>query len=172
MECTKHYSPRDRTIRDSERNILADFSPASISEAFGIPSHQRMVTKKQEQAQRIYTSGINFCEEIINKRWLKKNRPHHSKIPKEIVWLDLQREYSDMVMMLSRIFGMPYSYRFESWMWYFVEQVMEEADIIDWARLISDNLNEQLMNLEHTRKFYMSSYVIYMLARRTHYDGL
>jgi hypothetical protein len=62
-----------------------------------------------------------------------------------------------MVMMLSRIFGKPYSYRFESWMWYFVEQVMEEGD---QARLISDNLNEQLMNLEHTRKFYMSSYVI------------
>ena len=49
---------------------------------------------------------------------------------------------------------------------------MEEGDIIDWAGLISDNLNEQLMNLEHTRKFYMSSYVIYMLARRTNYDGL
>ena len=58
-----------------------------------------------------------------------------------------------MVMMLSCIFGMPYSYRFESWMWYFVEQAMEEGDRIDWAGLISDNLNEQLMNLEHTRKF-------------------
>ena len=121
MECTQHYSPRDRTIRDSERNILADFSPASISEAFGIPSHPRMVTKIQEQALRIYTSGVHLCEEIINKRWLKKNRSHHSKIPKEIVWFDLQREYSDMVMILSRIFGMPHSYRFESWMWYLIE---------------------------------------------------
>ena len=54
----------------------------------------------------------------------------------------------------------------------FVEQVMKEGDKIDWVGLISDNLNEQLMNLEHTRKFYMSSYVIYMLARRTNYDGL
>ena len=82
VECTKHYSPRDRTIRDFEWNILVDFSPASISEAFGIPSHSRMVMKTQEQALRIYTSGINFCEEVINKRWLKKNRSHHSKIPK------------------------------------------------------------------------------------------
>ena len=49
---------------------------------------------------------------------------------------------------------------------------MEEGDRIDWVGLISDNLNEQLMNLEHTRKFYMSSYVIYMLARRKNYDGL
>ena len=47
-----------------------------------------------------------------------------------------------MVIMLSRIFVMPYSYRFESWMWYFVEQVMEEGDKIDWAGLRSDNLNE------------------------------
>ena len=28
------------------------------------------------------------------------------------------------------------------------------------------------MNLEHVRKFYMSSYVTYMLERRTNYDGL
>ena len=77
-----------------------------------------------------------------------------------------------MVMMLSRIFVMPYSYRFESWMWYFVEQVMEEGDKIDWAGHISDNLNEKLMNLEHTRKFYISSYVVYMLALRINYDGL
>ena len=28
------------------------------------------------------------------------------------------------------------------------------------------------MNLELTRKFYMSSYVIYTLARRKNYDGL
>ena len=77
-----------------------------------------------------------------------------------------------MVMMFSLIFCMPYSYRFESWMWYFVEQVMEEGNRIDWVRLKSDNLNEQLMNLEHTKKFHMSSYVIYMLARRKNYDGL
>ena len=77
-----------------------------------------------------------------------------------------------MVMMLSHIFGMPYSYRFESWMWYFVEKMMEEGYRIDRARLISDDLNEQLMNLERTRKFYMSSYVVYMLARRINYDGL
>ena len=77
-----------------------------------------------------------------------------------------------MVMMLSHIFDMPHSCRFESWMWYFVEQVMEGGDKIDWVGLISDNLNDQLMTLEHTRKFYMSSYVVYMLARRTHYDGL
>ena len=28
VECTKHYSPRDRTIKDSERNVLADFPPS------------------------------------------------------------------------------------------------------------------------------------------------
>ena len=49
---------------------------------------------------------------------------------------------------------------------------MEEGGKIDWAGLISDNLNEQLMNLEHTRKFYMSSYDVYMLAWRTNYEEL
>ena len=77
-----------------------------------------------------------------------------------------------MVMMLNHIFGMPHSYRFESWMWYFGDQVMEEGDRIVWAGLISDNLNEQLMNLEHKMNFYMRSYVIYMLPWRTNHDGL
>lgn len=89
VECAKRYSSKDLTIRDSERNILADFSPASISKAFRIPSHVRTVTKKKEQTLRIYTSRIQFYEEIIKKRWLKKNRSHLSKIPKEPVWLDL-----------------------------------------------------------------------------------
>jgi hypothetical protein len=47
-----------------------------------------------------------------------------------------------MVMMLSHIFFMPHSYRFQSWMWYFFEQVMEGGDRIDWKGIISDNLNE------------------------------
>ena len=84
VECTKHYSPRDRTIRDFERNVLADFSLASIYEMFGIPSHPRMVTKTQEQELRIYTSGVHFCEEIINKRWLKKNRSHGHHVESHI----------------------------------------------------------------------------------------
>jgi hypothetical protein len=45
VECTKHYSPRDRTIRDSEQNVLANFFLASISESFGIPSHPRWSQK-------------------------------------------------------------------------------------------------------------------------------
>ena len=45
VECTKHYSPRDITIKDSERNVLEKISLTSISKEFGIPSHPRMVTK-------------------------------------------------------------------------------------------------------------------------------
>ena len=47
-----------------------------------------------------------------------------------------------MVVMLNHIFFMSHSYIFESWMWYFVDQVMEEGDKTDLVGLISDNLNE------------------------------
>ena len=43
MECTKHYIPRDKTIKDFEQNILIDFSSVSIFEVLGIPSNPRMV---------------------------------------------------------------------------------------------------------------------------------
>ena len=48
MEFTKHYSPTDRTIKYSNQNILADFSLTSMFEAFGTPTHLRMVMKTQE----------------------------------------------------------------------------------------------------------------------------
>ena len=55
---------------------------------------------------------------------------------------------------------------------YFIKQVVGEVNKIDWAGHTSDNLNEQLMNWEQTRKFDMSSYVIYMLTLLMKYDGL
>ena len=38
-------------------------------------------------------------------------------------------------------------------MWHFIEKMAEKGDMIDWIGLISDNLNEQLLNLQNTRKF-------------------
>ena len=49
-------------------------------------------------------------------------------------------------------------------MWYVIDQVIEEGERLYWARLISDNLNEKLMNLENIRKFYIRFYAIYMLS--------
>ena len=58
MKCTKHYNPRDITIKDSKKYILAYFSPLSISKVFGIPSHSRMV--KKHRSKHLESTPLEF----------------------------------------------------------------------------------------------------------------
>lgn len=44
--------------------------------------------------------------------------------------------------------------------------------MINWARIIYNSLDVQLRRLVPTKSFYMSSYVIYSLARCYEYAGL
>lgn len=75
-------------------------------------------------------------------------------------------------MMLSQVNGSPQAYAFEPWMFFYISVVLEGKEYVDWAKMISDNIDEQFKNLRRTKTFYMSSYVIYMLARMIRYKGL
>lgn len=77
-------------------------------------------------------------------------------------------------MMLSRIMGYPHTINFESWMFFYIGEVMNSNRLVDWARLINHYMHEQLKDLKEkkSQSFYMSSYVIYMLARMRGFDGL
>lgn len=75
-------------------------------------------------------------------------------------------------MMLNRVMVSPQTASYEPWMWYYIKEMTRGADIINWARLVSDNLHEQMMNVEQTKTFYMSLYLIYILARYGKYNGL
>ena len=55
-------------------------------------------------------------------------------------------------------------------MYYFIEKIMTGNVMMNWLRKISDKLDTQLRNLRKTKQFYMSSYMIYLLARK--YTGL
>lgn len=57
-------------------------------------------------------------------------------------------------------------------MFYFMEVVSTGVEKINWARIISNNLDLQLKRLGCTKTFYMSSYIIYSLARAHEYAGL
>lgn len=57
-------------------------------------------------------------------------------------------------------------------MFYFIEEISDGTVMINWAKIISDNLDIQLRNWERTKSFYMISYLVYMLARHIVYKGL
>lgn len=68
--------------------------------------------------------------------------------------------------------GAPQASQFESWMFYFMEIISTRKERINYARIISNNLDIQLKRLAQTKTFYMSSYLIYSLAKAHEYAGL
>lgn len=77
-----------------------------------------------------------------------------------------------MIVLLNKIMGNPQGAPFEPWMYYFINEIMNEVKMIDWAQMISNNLDNQLRNLEADRIFYISSYLFFSLARTYRYRGL
>lgn len=68
--------------------------------------------------------------------------------------------------------GTPQASNFEPWMFYFIEEITTGVKMINCAKIVRDNVDEPLKNLEHSLSFYMSSYVVYSLARCYKYLGL
>lgn len=91
---------------------------------------------------------------------------------KKLLRTDFKEEYGDFILLLNRVAGSPQGMPFEAWMYYFIDEITSEVKMFNWSRMISNNLDEQLKNLESTKNFYMSSYVVYLLARSYKYFGL
>lgn len=68
MECANCYDPDHRSIVSPDGRLFANLTPAAISEAFGIPSHERMIYKTRECAERMYASTFKRCADMINTR--------------------------------------------------------------------------------------------------------
>lgn len=83
-----------------------------------------------------------------------------------------KEDNGDMIVLMNRVMGSPQGPPFEPWMYYFINEIITGVKMIDWAKIISNNLDVQLKNLEENMTFYMSSYLVYSLARTYRYRGL
>lgn len=142
MECANYYESYHRSIVSPDGRLFANLTPTAIGKAFEIPSHEKMVYKTRECAERMYVSTFERCAEMINSRWMNKPKPSRTKLPKQIISDDLKQEYYDLIMMLNRVGGCPQAFIFEPWMFYYINLVLEGKEHINWAVMISDNLHE------------------------------
>lgn len=53
-----------------------------------------------------------------------------------------------------------------------MDEITSQTKLFNWSHIINDNLHEQLVNLERTKTFHMSSYIIYLLPATYKYSGL
>lgn len=77
------------------------------------------------------------------------------------------------IILLSKVIGLPASRHLNIWMVHFIETIRTKKIPIDWASILSENLDKKLMAVENNYQFYMTSYLVYLLdVRETDYPGL
>ena len=85
--------------------------------------------------------------------------------------VDFIEEGRDFITLLSRVFGCPHSNHFETWMLYFIHKIWNKKQF-DWASIINNYLHEQLIDVLHRKKFYMTSYLVFLLALQNIFLGI
>ena len=77
------------------------------------------------------------------------------------------------IILLSRDMGLPVVSHLSTFMVNFIETIRQERISLDWATTLSENLCEQLRVMKDKKKFYMTSYLVYLLVvRATNYPSL
>ena len=70
------------------------------------------------------------------------------------------------ISLLSRVMGLSAAGHLSTFMVNFIETIRQEKIPLDWATTLIKNLCEQLRTVKDKRKFYMTSYMVYLLVVR------
>ena len=77
------------------------------------------------------------------------------------------------IILLSRVMGLSVVSHLSTFMVKFIETIKTTKILLDWATTLSENLCEQMRMVREKKKFYMMSYIVYLLkARATDYPRL
>lgn len=77
------------------------------------------------------------------------------------------------IVLLSRTIGLLVAGHLETWMVHFIKTIRMGKMPIDWTTTLSDNLDKQLISIKNDPRFYMTSYIVYLIVERpTDYPGL
>ena len=95
-----------------------------------------------------------------------------SRLPKPLTIEHFIKEIADIILLLNRIKGNEHAFHWESWMYFFIQKIVEGAKFIDWSDLIVENLHRGLINVNNCGPFFLSSYLIYILVTSKDWDYL
>ena len=111
---------------------------------------------------------------IIQSSYLIE-KPPRGRITRKV---DMTRGYMKedigySIILLSRVMGLLVASRLSTFMVNFIETIKMAKMPLDWATTLNENLCEQLGVVKDKKKFYMTSYMVYLLAARaTNYPKL
>ena len=96
--------------------------------------------------------------------WFQKPRSAKSKVPKTLFGTNLKPEIVDILVLLHRMKGEVEALNFIEQYFFLVQVICSSMQYIDWAQEVSENLSNALCAMKFYNTFYMSSFLIYMLA--------
>ena len=85
----------------------------------------------------------------------------------------MKDEIGYSIILLNRVLDLPIVGHCNTFMVNFIETIKQVKIPLDWATTLSENLCEQFGTIKDKKKFYMTSYMVYLLAAKaTNYIGL
>lgn len=128
-----------------------------IGKMFGIPLFDKMDEIK-EYALNVWKEDPTSCKRTINETWILEKRGSANKVPKKWYKSDFVEETIDLVMVLSRVMGLPTSSLFEEWMFYFLEEILHGEAKFHYAKI--KNMHNQFVVVKKNLEFYMTCYLV------------
>lgn len=87
-----------------------------------------------------------------------------SKVSKTLFGIDLKPEIIDILVLLHHLKGEVEALNFVEHYFFLVQIIYLDTHYVDWAYEVSENLSRALSATKFYNTFYMSSFLIYMLA--------
>lgn len=148
---------------DVDGNVIVDLSLDMIVMNFGIPVREKVLVTIEEHVVSLFIKNTSNYKRHINEVWTSEPRKIDFKAT-DIMRADFQEPQRDLIIMLSRAFGKVYCRHFHTWVFHYMTIVLIGKDYFDWPHIISDNNHNQLTTVHQTKKFFMTSYVIWVVA--------
>lgn len=154
--------------------LTENYVPRNIEKVFHLPRDDQYVKITYEQAKRWYRDNEKPTLEMIQSSFFIDWTPVRRRAGK----VDMTRGYMKddfkyTIVLLSWVMAILENRHLNIWMVHFIDIIKIAKMPIDWATILSDNLHEQLVGVQVDPIFYMTSYMVYLLAARmTNYLGL
>ena len=65
------------------------------------------------------------------------------------------------MLLLNRVKGNEHAFHWETWMYFFIQKIVEGDKFFNWADLIAENLHKGLVVVTNFGSFFLSSFLIY-----------
>ena len=170
--CANHYDPDTRCIKKVLREVLVRINRSSVYLAFQIPHKEPYETQMFEELECLYVERKGSFDSNVAQSWLLKPIEGDSRLPKSLTIEHFIKEIANIVLLLNRIKGNEHAFHWESWMYFFIQKIVEGSKLIDWVEMIAENLHKGLVEVKNFGPFFLSSYLIYILAASKEWKNL